>query len=129
MARLRTLIIYIQQLLDSDWLKKECSFYVTPVQSCNTSANYKWVLIGSKTIEAKLEPIRLKLLTGQTVSEGLERAKTYLIHAKVSQINENDKYINESTSNWTFGQHERGFTKLLQAYNREFPHATVRYEG
>ena len=46
------LIIYMQKLLDSDWITKECSFSVTPVQSCNTcSANYKWVLTGSKTIE------------------------------------------------------------------------------
>ena len=36
------------------------------MQSCNTSANYKWVLIGSKTVEANLEPIILELLTGQT---------------------------------------------------------------
>ena len=47
-------------------------------------------------------------------------SKNDLIHAKFCRINENDKYINESTSNWTFGQH-----KLLKAYNREFSHATV----
>ena len=53
-------IIYIQKLLDSGWLKKGVQLL------CNTSANYKWVLIGSKTIEANSEPIRLELLTGQT---------------------------------------------------------------
>ena len=47
----KDIIIYMQKLLDSDWITKECSFYVTPVKSCNISANYKWVLVGSKTIE------------------------------------------------------------------------------
>ena len=56
------------------------------------------------------------------------REQKHLIHAKVCRINENNKYINESTSKWTFGQHKRGFTKLLKAYKREFPHATVRNE-
>ena len=32
---------------------------------------------------------------------------TYLIHAKFGRINENNKYINQSTSNWPVGQHKR----------------------
>ena len=39
-------IIYTQKLLNSDWLRKECSSSVTRVQTCDTSANYKWFLIG-----------------------------------------------------------------------------------
>ena len=87
------------------------------------SANYKWVLIGSKTIEANLEPIRFELLTGQRqrnrMAAGVGRfgdSKEYLIHAKFCRINENEKYINESTSNWTFGQqkHLHKTTESLQ---------------
>ena len=54
------------------------------------------------------------------LSEGLERAKNILIHAKFEQFNENNKCINQSTSNWTFMQHKRGFTKLLKGTNRRF---------
>ena len=32
------LIIYTKKLLNSDWLRKECSSSVTRVQTCNTSA-------------------------------------------------------------------------------------------
>ena len=45
------------KILDSDWLKRSsCSFRATwmqnctPVQSCNTNANYKLILIGLETI-------------------------------------------------------------------------------
>ena len=82
------------------------------------------------------EPIRLELLSGQTQRNKLaaavgrfEENKIYLIHAKFCRIKENDKYINQSTSNWTIGQHKRGLTKLLKAYNRGFPYAAVRNEG
>ena len=37
------------------------------------------------------------------------------IDAKFSRINENEKYISQSTRNWTFGQHKCGLTKLLKA--------------
>ena len=40
-------IMYKTKLLNSDWLRKECSSSVIRVQTCNTSANYyKWFLIG-----------------------------------------------------------------------------------
>ena len=52
-----------------------------------------------------------------------------LIQAKFIRINENSKYISQSTRNWKFGQHKRGLTKLLKAYNRGFPYATVHNEG
>ena len=32
------IIIYTKKLLNSDWLRKECSSSVTRVQTCNTSA-------------------------------------------------------------------------------------------
>ena len=48
----------MKKILDSDWLKEEYSFrvtwmqnYVTKVESCNTSANYKVILISLRTIE------------------------------------------------------------------------------
>ena len=44
--------------------------------------------------------------------------KHILIQAKFSRINENNKYISQSTRNWKFGQHNRGFS-----------YATVRNEG
>ena len=34
----RNLIIYKKKLLNSDWLRKECSASVTRVQTCNTTA-------------------------------------------------------------------------------------------
>ena len=55
--------------------------------------------------------------------------KHILIQAKISQINENNKYIGQSTMNWTFGQHKCGLTKLLKATNRGFSYATARNEG
>ena len=39
------------------------------------------------------------------------------------------KYKNQSTSNWKIGQHKRGLTKRVKAYNQGFPYATVRYDG
>ena len=38
MFRVPDLIIYTKKLLNSDWLRKECSSSVTRVQTCNTSA-------------------------------------------------------------------------------------------
>ena len=35
---LLSIIIYIKKLLNSDWLRKECSSSVTRLQTCNTSA-------------------------------------------------------------------------------------------
>ena len=32
--------------------------------------------------------------------------KNILIHVKFDRYKENNKYINQSTSNWTFGQHK-----------------------
>ena len=55
------LIIYTKKLPNSDWLRKECSSSVTRVQTCNTSANYKWFLIGRKHKRNQQEPIRLEL--------------------------------------------------------------------
>ena len=59
--------------------------------------------------------MRLELLTGKTQRNKMaatvgrfEEKKTYLIHAKFCRINDNNKYINQSTSNWTSGQHKRG---------------------
>ena len=40
------LMIYTKKLLNSYWLRKECISSVTRVQICNTSAHYKWFLIG-----------------------------------------------------------------------------------
>ena len=37
-CKYQTLIIYTKKLLNSDWLRKECSSSVTRVQTCNTSA-------------------------------------------------------------------------------------------
>ena len=33
-------VIYTKELLNSDWLRKECSSSVTRVQICNTSAKF-----------------------------------------------------------------------------------------
>ena len=33
-------IIYTKKLLNSDWLRNECSSSVTRVQTCNTNANW-----------------------------------------------------------------------------------------
>ena len=59
------LIMYTKKLLNSDWLRKECSFSVTRVQTCNTSANYKCFLIGWKHKRNHQEPIRLELFSQQ----------------------------------------------------------------
>ena len=32
--------------------------------------------------------------------------KNILIHVKFDRYQENNQYINQSTSNWTFGQHK-----------------------
>ena len=78
------------------------------------------------------EPIRLEQLTGQTKQNGgrcrmtWREKKNILIHVKFDQYNENNKYINQSTSNWTFGRHKRILAKLLT--NRGFSYATVRNE-
>ena len=56
-------------------------------------------------------------------------SKNILIHAKFDRFNENNNYLNQSTRNWTFFQHRRGFTKLLKATNRGFAYAKVRNEG
>ncbi len=50
------------------------------------------------------------------------------IHETFDQFNERYKYINQSTRNWTYVQHKRGFTKLLKATNRGFTYATARKE-
>ena len=62
------LIIYTKKLLNSDWLRKECSSSVTRVQTgvtrvqtCNMSGNYKRFLIGWKHQRKDQEPIRLEL--------------------------------------------------------------------
>ena len=55
--------------------------------------------------------------------------KHFLIRAKFSLINENNKSISQSTRNWKSGQHKWGLTKLLKATNRGFFYATVRNEG
>ena len=61
---------------------------------------------------------------------GFGESKDILIYAQLEKFNENDKYIlNQSTRNWTFGQHKRGLTKLLKATNRGFSYATVHKEG
>ena len=54
--------------MNSDWLTKECSFPVTRVQICDTSANYKWFLIGtnqySRTVNtANVFKVKEKKLT------------------------------------------------------------------
>ena len=66
--KLHRIIIYAKKLLNSDWLRKECSSSVTRVQTCkhecktcNTSANYKWFLIVWKHNRNHQEPIRLEL--------------------------------------------------------------------
>jgi len=55
-------------------------------------------------------------------------SKNITIHEKFDRFNESYKYINQSTRNWTFVQHKRGFTKLLKATNRGFSYATARKE-
>ena len=120
----------MNKFLDSDWITKECSFSVTPVQSCNTSANYKWILKPTRANHIRaVDRKKHNKTKWRPLSQGLNRTKTYLIPAKFCGINENNKYVNQSTSNLTFGQHRRGSTKLLKAYNRVFPYATVHYEG
>ena len=52
---------YTKKLLNSDWLRKECSSSVTRVQTCNTTANYKWSLIGWK--HKRTNQIRADLTT------------------------------------------------------------------
>ena len=71
-CKYQTLIIYTKKLLNSDWLRKECSSFVTRVQTCNTnaklvttSANYEWFLIGWKHKRNQQEPIRLELFYQQ----------------------------------------------------------------
>ncbi len=56
-------------------------------------------------------------------------SKNITIHEKFDRFNESYKYVNQSTSNWTFVQHKRGLTKLLKATNRGFSYATARKEG
>ena len=46
--------------------------------------------------------------------------KNILIHVKFDRYKENNKYINQSTSNWTFGQHKWGLAKLLKATRKFF---------
>ena len=53
--------IHEKKLLNSYWLRKECISSVTRVQICNTSAHYKWFLIGWKQKRNQQEPIRLEL--------------------------------------------------------------------
>ena len=55
--------------------------------------------------------------------------KHILSQTKFSRINENNKYISQSTRNWKFEQHKIGLTKLLKATDRGFSYATVRNEG
>ena len=44
----------------------------------------------------------------RSLSEGLEREQKHIfIQANFSRINENDKYISQSTMNWTFGLHKK----------------------
>ena len=59
---------------------------------------------------------------------GFRESKNLSIHAKLDRFNEN-KNINQNTSNWTFVQHRRSFTKLLKATNLGFSYATSRKEG
>ncbi len=63
----------------------------------------------------------------RSVWESKKSAKT-TIREKFDRFNEIYKYINQSTRNWTFVQHKRGFTKLLKATNRGFSYATPRKE-
>ena len=44
-------------------------------------------------------------------------SKNILIHAKFDRFTKNNKYINQSTSNWTLGQHKRDLMNLLKATN------------
>ena len=53
--------IHKKKLLNSYWLRKECSSPVTRVQICKTSAHYKWFLIGWEQKRNQQEPIRLEL--------------------------------------------------------------------
>ena len=55
------LIIYTKKILNSDWLRKECSSSVKRMQICNTSANYKWFLIRWRLKRNQQESIRLEL--------------------------------------------------------------------
>ncbi len=47
-------------------------------------------------------------------------SKNITIYEKFDRFNESYKYTNQSTRNWTFVQHKRGFKKLLKATNRGF---------
>ncbi len=55
-------------------------------------------------------------------------SKNITIHEMLDRFNESYKYINQSTRNWTFVQHKRGFTKVRKAANRGFSYATARKE-
>ena len=72
---------------------------------------------------------RIKRNKMATAVGSLERAKTYFNSAKFSRVNENKKYISQSTTNWKFGRHKSGLTKPLKATNGGFSYATVRNEG
>ncbi len=55
-------------------------------------------------------------------------SKDITIHEKFDRFNESEKYLNQSTRNWTFVQHKRGSTKLLKPTNCGFSYATARKE-
>ena len=103
---------------------------------CNTGANYKWALIGSKDNRNPTRANQVRAVDkinrnkmAVVVGKDWREQKHILIQAKLSRINGNNKYINQSTRNWKFGQHKSGLTKPLKATYRGFSYATVRNEG
>ena len=105
-------------------------------QLCNTGANYKWALIGSKNNRKSTRANQVRAVdkinrnkTAAAVGKAWREQKHILIQAKFSRTNGNYKYIRQNTRNWKFGQHKSGLTKPLKATNRRFAYATVRNEG
>ena len=84
--------VFHTKLLDSDWLKTSATFMLhgckvrnTGSKLCNTDANYKWALIGSKNNRnsTRANQVRAVDENGGRCRKGLERAKTYFNSSKV----------------------------------------------
>ena len=82
------------------------------VQKREKTEHSDW-LINKGTHRVRANQIRAVDRTKQQrnkMAADLERRfgenKNILIHVKFDRYKENNKYINQSTSNWTFGQHK-----------------------
>ena len=94
-------IIYMHKLLDSDWLKTSATFMKhgckvrnTGSKLCNTGANYKWALIGSKNNRNYTRANQVRAVDNinrnkiaAAVGKVWREQKHILIQAKFSRIN------------------------------------------